>query len=217
MRNMLASPHRAVALRLLHQSRLLAVVFPELEQLAAQQSDSVWPRLLTHAARLRTDSFATALGLMLFELADQDRSQPAEQLAARVAQRWRLARREAKLSHWLAENVTVLTQAVSMPWPQVQRRLVHHDALELLAIATALVDRPDNDPNIQFCRQKLDLPRQELNPPLLLTGADLIRWGIERGPCYAVVLDRVRDAQLEGQIHSVEEARTLALQLLQTG
>ena len=50
-------------------------------------------------------------------------------------------------------------------------------------------------------------PPDELNPPPLITGDDLIALGIPRGKIYSEsLLERTRDAQLDSQIHMHEEA-----------
>jgi hypothetical protein len=39
-----------------------------------------------------------------------------------------------------------------------------------------------------------------------LTGHDLTRHGLEQGPLFKILLDRLRELQLEGQIQSKREA-----------
>jgi tRNA nucleotidyltransferase/poly(A) polymerase len=64
--------------------------------------------------------------------------------------------------------------------------------------------------NYEFCREKLaSLAPEELKPPPLLTGRDLIAAGFEPGPEFAKMLTAVEDAQLESKIHSREEALDL--------
>ena len=55
-----------------------------------------------------------------------------------------------------------------------------------------------------------ETPPEELNPPPLLTGDDLIALGWEQGPVFKTVLDAVREAQLEGTIRTKDEAIRLA-------
>ncbi len=45
----------------------------------------------------------------------------------------------------------------------------------------------------------------------------LIRHGVARGPIYRLLLERVRDAQLDGEIHTREEALALVDRILQEG
>ena len=51
------------------------------------------------------------------------------------------------------------------------------------------------------------------NLPLLLTGDDLIRHGLKPGEKFKEILESVRDAQLEGNIRSFDEALALVNRL----
>ena len=64
--------------------------------------------------------------------------------------------------------------------------------------------------NYEFAKSKLEqLPAEELRPPRLLTGRDLIEAGYAPGPDFARMLEAAEDAQLEATIHSKEEALEL--------
>jgi poly(A) polymerase len=64
--------------------------------------------------------------------------------------------------------------------------------------------------NYTFCREKLDaLSAEQLHPPRLLTGNDLIARGYAPGPLFKQILDAVEDAQLNGEIQTKEEAERL--------
>ena len=64
-------------------------------------------------------------------------------------------------------------------------------------------------PKLEHCRELLQLPPEQLDPPPLLTGDDLIRHGVPRGKEYKTLLDAVRDAQLNGVIRTKDEALKL--------
>jgi len=67
----------------------------------------------------------------------------------------------------------------------------------------------DND---VFCREKLqELTMEDLHPPRLLTGYDLQELGFQPGPLFREILNVIEDAQLNGEITTVEEARKLAI------
>ena len=58
-----------------------------------------------------------------------------------------------------------------------------------------------------FCREKLEeVGEEELRPPRLLNGDDLIEMGYKPGPRFKEILDRVEDEQLEGRVTTKEEA-----------
>ena len=54
--------------------------------------------------------------------------------------------------------------------------------------------------------RKAAIPKEDVNPPALITGKDLIDAGYKPGPEFKKVLDDVRDAQLDGKIATREEA-----------
>ena len=56
-------------------------------------------------------------------------------------------------------------------------------------------------------RQRLQqIPEEEIRPAPLLNGEDLIRLGYAPGPHFREMLSAVEDAQLEGSLHSKQEA-----------
>jgi poly(A) polymerase len=57
-----------------------------------------------------------------------------------------------------------------------------------------------------------ELPGDQLRPKLLVTGVDLIGAGYQPGPRFAQMLAAVEDAQLEGKVHTPEEALVLLRQ-----
>jgi len=58
-----------------------------------------------------------------------------------------------------------------------------------------------------FCRTKLkELSEEELRPPPLLRGNDLLEMGFTQGPLLGTILHAVEDAQLEGKLHSKQDA-----------
>jgi poly(A) polymerase len=59
----------------------------------------------------------------------------------------------------------------------------------------------------QFVREKLEnTPEEEIRPAPLISGQDLIQNGWTPGPRFRTVLQAVEDAQLEGTLHTREEA-----------
>jgi len=62
--------------------------------------------------------------------------------------------------------------------------------------------------NYEFCRDQLkSLGQDDLHPPRLLTGDDLISLGFARGKIIGEILRALEDEQLEGRIASSEDAR----------
>ncbi|MDI6776618.1 MAG: HD domain-containing protein [Syntrophales bacterium] len=66
--------------------------------------------------------------------------------------------------------------------------------------------------NYKFCKTKLaELATEELHPPRLITGHDLIAMGFRPGPIFSEILKAVEDAQLDGEILTGDEARRLVM------
>lgn len=57
-----------------------------------------------------------------------------------------------------------------------------------------------------------ELPEEEIRPPRVLSGIDLIGEGYKPGPVFKQILQVVEDAQLEGEIHTREDALRLVHQ-----
>jgi poly(A) polymerase len=65
--------------------------------------------------------------------------------------------------------------------------------------------------NYQFIRAKqAEFGQEQIAPPPLLTGKDLIAAGYKPGPWFSQVLSAIEDAQLEGRVDSKEAALQLA-------
>jgi putative nucleotidyltransferase with HDIG domain len=61
-----------------------------------------------------------------------------------------------------------------------------------------------------FVRQRFEtLPQEQVRPQLLLSGKDLIEAGYRPGPQFAQMLAAAEDAQLEGALHTREQALAL--------
>jgi poly(A) polymerase len=64
--------------------------------------------------------------------------------------------------------------------------------------------------NYEFMKQRFEQsPPEEVRPPRLLTGRDLIAAGYEPGPQFSKMLEAAEDAQLEGRVRTREEALKL--------
>jgi poly(A) polymerase len=54
-------------------------------------------------------------------------------------------------------------------------------------------------------RRRAEMPEEEVRPPLLVTGRDLIAAGYTPGPRFKEMLAMAEDAQLEGRIRTKDE------------
>ncbi len=210
IRRVLLDPNRARGLELLRETKLLAHVLPELASLREKAFSEAKRRV----AALREPSLPVALAALLstwYGAANTETELPAPSTPLPVhtlARRLRYTNKEADRAAWLLHQLPVVARSHETPWPQLQRILVHDGAAELLALYEVIAG-PD-DPALAICRERLAWPPERLNPPPLVDGSDLIRHGLEPGPQFSALLERIRDAQLEGEIHTREEALALA-------
>jgi poly(A) polymerase len=64
-----------------------------------------------------------------------------------------------------------------------------------------------NTEHVDYCRYYLSVqPSGPIDPPPLITGHDLVRHGLEPGPRFAAILEKLREAQLDGQVQSKRDA-----------
>lgn len=217
MQRLLEHPRRAAGLRLLYDSGLLAALLPEvlpLSRSAGPAGRTWWDHVLEVAGRLDTAAFTTALAAVLFPLrhlpevaSTADPSRQAARRAMEVGRRWRLSNAQRDRVAWLVEHQGILQSADQRAWSQVQPLLVHPGRDELLQLDTAeLLARGEMTGAVDRCREFLAWPTERLDPPPLLTGEDLLAHGVPQGPLYKTLLTRVRQAQLDGQLHDRREA-----------
>lgn len=167
-------------------------------------------------ATLPERHFPLALAALLLELNGVHGSpREAAHAVLELGAAWRLSNHESRRAAWLVEHRHSLRGAQHAPWSRVQPLLVHPGIAELLALLEAEC-RARGAPlrDVHYCRQKLALPREILDPQPLLSGEDLIQAGVPRGKRYRVLLEEARRAQLDGQIATRDEALHLVRRLL---
>jgi poly(A) polymerase len=128
----------------------------------------------------------------------------------------KLSNVEAVRMCWLIEKQDYLLGAPTMRASKLKPILVHPGIGALLALHCALaLANGSSVEHVEFCERVLrDTPPEELNPPPVLTGEDLIALGLKPGPAFKQLLDAVREAQLEGRAATKEQARALVRHLL---
>ncbi|MCR4414985.1 MAG: hypothetical protein NUV77_21410, partial [Thermoguttaceae bacterium] len=207
MQAMLVDARRAAAVRLLVETGLARAVLPEIVPDDATQPARL-DETLRVLDRLDPPEFATALATLLRRWVDAAAAQD-------VCRRWRLSNRHTDRVGWILAHRSVLDGAPSKPWSQVQRVLAADGAGDLVAMIEAEARAGLADPNdAAWCRARLAQPRPVLDPPPLATGDDLKERGLAPGPLYKTLLDRVRDAQLDGEIQDREAALRLVDRLI---
>jgi tRNA nucleotidyltransferase/poly(A) polymerase len=222
IRRMLLDPNRAAALQLLADTNLLPHVLPEVACLDADTFDETKRRL----NMLHEPSLAVALAALLSTQPSEGTAEPRHEgppltardpsltcagpssPAASVGRRLRYTNKEIDRANWLLQHLALIGQAQHIPWPQLQRILIHDGAAELMALREAIAGTDDTA--LAYCRERLAWPPERLNPPPLVDGSDLIGHGLAPGPQFALLLEQIRDAQLNRQIHTRDQALALA-------
>jgi poly(A) polymerase len=137
-------------------------------------------------------------------------------MAEEIGLRLKLSNDERERIEWLVEKHQILCDVRQMRTSKLKTLLIHPGIRELLDLhrADALASGRSTA-HVEYCEQRLnDWSMEDLNPPPLLTGHDLLKAGIEQGPIFKKLLDAVREAQLEGTITTSKEARELVDRLL---
>ncbi len=135
-----------------------------------------------------------------------------EKVGARITDRLcrdlKLSNAERERITWLVEFHQYLGEAKKLRESKLKRILAEPGIDELLALhrADALAST-GNTEHVDYCQYYLKTePAGPINPPPLITGHDLVRHGLQPGAHFAVILEQVREAQLEGQIQSKRAA-----------
>ena len=212
-RMMLIHPQRAEAVELLMELGLDREVLPEI---GAEGADD--PSRLAMLAMLRVvhePSFPVALSILIRAFGSHESGEEAAKNVYKVGARWRLSNEEVEIATRMMECEAMVRNAHTLPWPQVQRILAGPWTRELIHYCQAVISVYRFDPSgLELCRNKLSLPLEEWNPKPLLNGDDLRTLGVPPGPDMKRLLNACRDAQLEGKIHTKEEACRLVKKLL---
>lgn len=209
MRRMLCHPRCADAVRLLLENELLQVILPETKDWNAPASQAKVTRLLCRLAAIPGDAFEPALALILRELFEGHDKPACEEMAKRVSERWRLSGEEQAGTAFCLVHEALAVGAARRNWPEVQRVLIQPRAKHLLTYVKgiAAADPPDGiAEGIAFCEAKLSLPEKVLNPDPLVNGGMLQRIGLKPGPQFREILEKIRDAQLLGELTTTDEA-----------
>lgn len=215
LQKMLVSPHRRRAVRLVQQLGLLPVIVPELAGIAADTEPGRWAHVLEMLDQLELPSFELALAVLLQHLpaigGESKRDRDRAGTVAGIARRLRLSNQQTERIVWIVEHQHDLDAASTLPLARLKRVLGHAFANDLIRFlrAEAAARRGDRMA-IEFVDGYLaNTPAADINPPPLVTGADLIALELPPGPEFQLLLERIRDEQLEGRVVTKDEATAL--------
>ncbi len=237
MRKMLPHDSRAEGLRMLRQTRLLAEILPEVEATTGVPQDKpvlpggdLWQHTLKVLENLPGEpSFPLALAALLHDVGKPGclreeggrrsfigHEAAGAPMAEAICRRWKLSNDETDRVGWLVRHHQYLGSATGLRESKLKKIMAHPGIDELIDLHEADALATDGDlAEVDYCRHYLtDQPQGPIDPPMLFTGHDLARLGVKPGPIFKTVLDRVREAQLDREIHDKAGASELAIALL---
>lgn len=206
LRRILTHDSRARGAALLAEADLLLPLLPEIAPHAAADDDA-WRAAIGRLGGLDEAAVALAFAALLHGMVDVEHVRV-------LGRRLRLSNKELDRTIWLLQQLPAMLDAATLPWPRLQRMLVHEGSSELLALADVIL--PAADAGMARCREQLSRSEADWNPPPLVGGDDLMRRGVKPGRQFAALLEHLRDEQLEGRIRTQDEAVDAARVWLET-
>ena len=218
LKQMLVDPRRMRAMQLTARVGLLAVILPELAPFLTDSPNTRWDRTLHMLNLLEGPGFELAAAALLHAVRAAEGPHDLEaagQIVRRICKRLRLSNREIEHVGWLLEHQHDLEEAPRQPLAKLKQILAHPLIDDLLALSRSQILARNADlSSVIFCEEYLrNTPAEQINPAPLLTGNDLIDLGITPGPKFKLLIEAVRDAQLNGEVTTWTAALELAGQL----
>jgi poly(A) polymerase len=207
LRAIVSRPGRGAGLTLLEATGLAREVLPEVAPTASDASGrAAWSRVADVVAALDEPTLPQAIAA-LCEAAAVDRP-------AAIAARLRLSNHEAKAIAWLHAGLRELggrERLDVLAWSKLQPWVAHAHAPLLADLLRARASASQGHAEAAaWFTEKTGRPRAEIDPPPLVTGADLVSAGVPPGPAMGEALARIRQQQLDGVIMSPAEAIVIA-------
>lgn len=222
-------------LELLDETGLLDIVLPEVKAFQGvpqppeyHPEGDVWTHVLLMLEKLHSPSPALAAGVLLHDvgkpptirIADRIRfeghAEVGAEIAARILHRLRFANAEAEHITSLVANHMKFKDVMQMRPSTLKRflRLPRFDEhLELHRLDCEASNGYTEA--YRFVQSKLaEYAEEELRPPRLVTGDDLIAEGYKPGPAFARALSALETAQLDGQISTRSDALVFVRKVL---
>jgi poly(A) polymerase len=213
---------------ILDESGLLAVIFPEITAMkGVEQTPDYHPEgdVFTHTmialSHLENPTESLAYGCLLHDVGKPVCFQKAGEkitfyghtdkgadIAVEALKRLKRSRAVWERVAYLVKDHLRHIQAPKMRLSTLKRFLGEEGIEELLELTRIDALSSNGDLSYyEFCRQKLsELDQEEIHPPPLLGGKDLIEMGFTPGPIFQRILKDVEEAQLNGEIATREQA-----------
>ena len=225
LRRMLVHEHRAQAMNMALEVGLIAAILPPLVEMRGlfqgkpvQPEGDLWDHTMLVLRLLPVrPSFTLAFAALVHDVGKpftranhhgrtsfHSHDQVGSRIADRLCRSLRLSNAERERITWLVAFHQYLGEAKKLREAKLKRVLAQPGIDELLALhrADALASTGDTE-HVDYCAYYIEnQPAGPINPPPLLTGHDLVRHGLEPGAHFAVILETIREAQLEGRVQS---------------
>lgn len=223
LRKILADPGRERAYRLLLETGLHPVLFPELYAFDSQNVTESDPphtpstsqltisvaetgHVLKH---LHVRRFEPSLAAILLPL--QPRGVEGVPRTSAVTEKCRtlkLALEELKCVAWLCGSLSLVAAAFDKPLHVLKPLLADHRSEMLLDLSAAVAMAKGGEPvDADYCRRYLSqTSAEELNPTPLVSGQDVLSLAIPPGPILGELLQTIRREQLDEQLTTRESA-----------
>ena len=229
LRRMLVHSSRVQAMNLALETGLVAAILPPLVSMKGlfqgkpmQPEGDLWDHTMLVLDLLPSDpSFTLAFAALLHDAgkpatkvlhrgrhAFDYHEQSGARIAGRMCQLLKLANAERERITWLVAHHQYLGEARKLRESKLKRILAEPGIIDLLALheANALASFGHSE-EVAYCRHYLESqPTGPINPPPLINGHDLVQHGLEPSARFATLLEQIRDAQLDGTIHSKRQA-----------
>jgi len=216
---------------LLEETGLLREVLPEVKALqgVAQPPEfhpegDVWVHTLMMLEGLREPTPTLALGVLLHDVGKpptftirerirfDNHVEVGAEMAREICHRLRLSSRETERvvelvrHHLRFKDFPRMRRSTQLRFLRMEGFAEHLELHRLDCLASH-----GDLTNYELARRMLEeTPAEEIKPTPLLRGDDLIAQGYTPGPLFKEILKAVEDAQLEGRIHTRDDALELA-------
>jgi poly(A) polymerase len=219
---------------LLSELGLLSEILPEVEAMkGVEQGKDFHPEgdvfthtmlALGHVDHSPMRGETLALGVLLHDVAKREcaavrdgkitfygHTERGAEMAREICRRLRRPGAVGDRVAWLVADHLRLVNAPQMRLATLKKFLRQEGIEELLELCRIDASASNGDLHYyEFCRRRLaEIAGEEMKPPPLLSGRDLIALGHRPGPAFKEMLEAVEEAQLEGTIRSHEEALEL--------
>jgi poly(A) polymerase len=201
LRKTLETDASAWAVQAWAETGLLQVLLPEVD--ASWQEKNCAQQIVKMLGLTQECTWLSRLSALLWAAVGRHCQETTGQLKVRL----RLSNDQAAAINFALAHQTTLAEAEHVPWSQLQPLLVSpwaSIAVELLEMRCHIGQA--NLQTIQWLRQRLAWPVEQLDPPPLLTGQDLIQSGFRPDPRFKDWLFQVRCLQLDGKLSTKDQA-----------